>query len=302
LSDPNHCAMVTETFLEHGRPYAAVETLALYADRADPSVPAPLIARALEEAGTSPPPEHIDLSLFGHNVVELLDPLYESDEIDEQTLARLEWVFLYVLDQLERPPKLLHGELSRSAGFFVEVISMVYQPDEGDEPELSEMEQQRAMQAHELLQNWRIVPGSTDDGTIDPAELDSWISEARVTAAARGRAWSADRCIGRVLAASPEGTDGAWPHEAVRSVIDRLDSDDVNEEFENQVINSRGVYGKGYLEGGDQERQLAQKYRAHADAYRFRRPRTSAVLDEIAEFYDSWAHRHDAEAELREDS
>jgi hypothetical protein len=26
------------------------------------------------------------------------------------------------------------------------------------------------------------------------------------------------------------------------------------------------------------------------------------VLDEIADFYDSWAHRHDAEAELRGDS
>jgi hypothetical protein len=302
LSNPNDCAMVTERLLEHGRPFTAVETLALYAEQVDTNIPSPLIVRALEGAGTSPPPEQIDLDLFGHSVVELLDPLYESDEIDRQTLASLEWVFLYVLDQQGRQPKLLHEELSRSPGFFADVIELVYKPETSEGSELSESEQQRALKANELLQNWRIVPGTSEDATIDPGDLDAWISTARIAAAARDRATSADHCIGRVLAASPEGADGAWPHEAVRNVIDSLQSDDVDKAFRGQVVSSRGVYSKGYLEGGDQERELAERYRGYSDASRFRWPRTSAVLDEIADFYDAWARQADAEAELREDS
>ncbi len=147
-----------------------------------------------------------------------------------------------------------------------------------------------------------IVPGTTGDETIDQHELDAWVSEARVATTVRGRARSADRCIGRVLAASPIGEDGAWPHEAVRAEIDRLESDDVDDAFRDQVINSRGVYAKDYLEGGDQERELAEKYRGYADALGFRWPRTSAVLSRMADFYDRWARRHDAEAERREDS
>jgi hypothetical protein len=294
--------MVTERFLEHRKPYAAVETLALYADRAVPRVPAALISRALKEAGTSPPAERVDLALFGHGVVELLDRLYEHDEVDEHILAELEWLFLYVLEQQGRSPRVMHRELSRSPGLFAEVVDLVYQPDSGEEPDLSEAELQRVLQADELLRNWHIVPGTTEEGALDQGKLDAWVSEARVATTARGRARSADRCIGRVLAASPEGADGAWPHEAVRTVIDRLDSDDVDEAFRSQVINSRGVYSKGYLEGGGEEREMAEKYRSFADASSFRWPRTAAVLEEVAEIYDSWALRRDAEAELREDS
>jgi hypothetical protein len=59
--------MVTQAFLEHGRPYPAIEILALWADQSEPSVPALLIARALEEAGTTPPPENEDVPMFSYH-------------------------------------------------------------------------------------------------------------------------------------------------------------------------------------------------------------------------------------------
>ena len=303
LTEPKDCTRVTQRFLEHSRPYAAVETLALGVQRAAPSVSPSLVAQALEAAGTSPPPEHIDLSLFAHYVVELLDLLYDSDDVDAHLVARLEWYYLYVLDQVERSPRLLHRELSRSPALFADVVDLVYRPDtvEEEETEPTEFDQQRASQADELLRSWRVIPGSTENGRIDSHELDDWISQARLATTARGQGTSADRCIGRMLAASPEGEDGTWPHDAIRRVIDRLGSDDVDEAFKNQVINSRGVYSRDYLEGDDQERELAQKYRGYANACRFSSPRTATVLDEIAGLYESWARLHDDEAELRED-
>ena len=306
LSDPNDCVMVTEAFLEHGRPYSAVETIALWTDQAEPSVPALLIARALEEAGTTPPPENEDLPMFGYHAVELLEPLYDVEAVDDEVLARLEWVLLPLLDQQGKAPRIFHEELGRSPGLFAEAVAAAYPLDAEEEPappEAGPSEAERAVSLHarELLDGWRTVPGTAGEGTIDVGKLDAWVSEARLTATARNRAQAADRRIGRVMAFSPVGADGAWPHEAVRAVLERIQSDNVDAGFRSQVINSRGVHARGLLEGGGQERELATRYRAHAEACRFRWPRVATLLDDVADSYEWWARRHDHEAELRED-
>lgn len=306
LSDANDCAKVTKEFLDRNEPYSAVEVLALWADQSDPAVPAPLVARALEEAATTPPPENTNLSMFGHHAVELLEPLYDAEDVDDEIMARIEWVLLPLLDQQDKAPRIFHEELGRRPGLFAEVVAAVYPPDAEEEPappeaEASEAEQAVSLHARELLDGWRTVPGTADDGTIDAGKLDAWVSEARVTATARNRAQAADRQIGRVLAFSPAGADGAWPHEAVRAVIEKAQSDDVDAGFRSQAINGRGIHVRGLLEGGGQERELATRYRAHAEACRFRWPRVAILLDDVADSYEWWARRHDHEAELRED-
>lgn len=322
-SNPNHCAMMTKAFLRYGQPYSAVDGLALWAGQADPPVPALLIARALEEAATTPPPENEDLSMFGYHAVELLGPLYDSEAVDDLLLARLEWLLLPLLGPQGEAPKIFHAELGRSPGFFVEVLAAAYPPetpretprdrdapehlsdaDENAEPPdgPSETEQAVALQAHQLLDGWRLLPGTAEDGTPDAARLNAWVSEARATATARDLITAADRLIGRVLAFSPEGADGAWPHEAARHVIERTESDGVDAAFTNQTVTNRGIFGRGRLEGGGQERELAAKYRGHAEACRFRWPRTARLLDDVADDYERWARGYDDEAELREDS
>jgi hypothetical protein len=56
------------------------------------------------------------------------------------------------------------------------------------------------------------------------------------------------------------GSDEAWPHEAVRDAIEWLASDPMEEDLHIEIMNSRGVYTKGPLKGGDQERKLARRY------------------------------------------
>jgi hypothetical protein len=54
------------------------------------------------------------------------------------------------------------------------------------------------------------------------------------------------------------------------------------------------------LDGGQLERELAERYRHDADELRFEWDRTAAVLDRIADSYEHDAKREDISAELRD--
>lgn len=299
LDDPSDIERVVRKLLEHDRPYTAVALLATH-ERRGKTLPRTLIGDSLERTLQTSPKDDPPSSSFSYHVAGLLELLRASDDIDEHRVAMLEWAFLPVLEH-HGGPKLLHRELARNPGFFSEVLAVVFRA-EGEEPrELPEEDQARARHGFDLLDSWRTVPGSREDGTIDVEALKDWARRARKAAQSSGRGAAGDRIIGRILSYSPAGTDGVWPHEAVRDVIEDLASTELEREFEIGVYNNRGVVTKSLTEGGAQERKLAERYSGFAVAIRDRWPRTAAMLGRIADTYRVEAEREDQEAELEAD-
>ena len=79
--------------------------------------------------------------------------------------------------------------------------------------------------------------------------------------------------------------------------VERLAADHIDRGLEVERHNMRGIYNKALYEGGDQERALADQYRGWADTSRARWPRMARVLEIIAEGWEAYARREDAEAE-----
>ena len=300
LDDPSDIELAVRRLLEHGRPYAAVDLLGQHATK-DSTFPPALIADALEHTLRVSPKDDTPLGSFSHHVVELLELLEASGGIDEHRVATLEWAFLPILEHHGRSPKVLHRELARNPDFFAEVLSVAFRA-EGEEPrELSEEDQARARHGSDLLDSWRTVPGLREDGTVDGDALKDWVRRARKSTASSGRGTIGDQMIGQILSYSPTGTDGAWPHEAVRDVIEDVASTELEQGFEIAVRNNRGVVWKSLTEGGAQERKLAEWYTGFAVAIRNRWPRTAAMLGRIANTYRVEAERKDQEVELKAD-
>ena len=103
-----------------------------------------------------------------------------------------------------------------------------------------------------------------------------------------------------MLGASPMGDDGLWPHEAVREVIESMESSELEHGTALRVYNSRGVVSKNYREGGAQERELVTRYADYSRAMTQKWPRTAAMLRQIVDFYESDAARSDTEVNLRD--
>ncbi len=69
--------------------------------------------------------------------------------------------------------------------------------------------------------------------------------------------------------------------------------------FHTGVLNNRGVTTRGATDGGDQERTLAEKYEALAARLQNSHPLVAATLTDISKHYQTFARRHDWDAQLR---
>jgi hypothetical protein len=155
-----------------------------------------------------------------------------------------------------------------------------------------------ADRGYRLLEAIERIPGHNHLGELKADLLAKWIGVVRQGAADLSRADIADVCIGKLLSSAPVGQDGVWPCEPVVQVMEDIQSERMMEGARTGIYNSRGVHYRG--EGGDQERELAEKYRKWGEALQFSHPFVaSKLLMGLARTYEHEANREDTEAGIR---
>jgi hypothetical protein len=155
-----------------------------------------------------------------------------------------------------------------------------------------------AERSYKLLEALERLPGHNDLGELEADRLAKWIATVRQSCAELGRVDVADICIGRVLSCASVGNDGVWPCEPVRDVMEDIQSETMMRGAHTGVHNARGVHWRS--EGGDQERELAEKYRKWGHALQLSHPFVaSKLLMGLAKTYDHEASRGDTEAGIR---
>ena len=99
---------------------------------------------------------------------------------------------------------------------------------------------------------------------------------------------------------SPVGNDGIWPHEAVRNIIEKIKSPQLDLAIRIGKQNARGMTSRSPWDGCKQERELATKYYGDAKKIELTYPRTAEILRSIARDYDNDARRQDWDSELHD--
>lgn len=268
--------------------------------------PSNFVIQALEAAVREPmPPDGNGASMLSYHVGRLLDRLEADPSVSEDKLVYLEWIYFQALRYSQRPARTLHRALARNPQFFVDLLKIIFLPAEEsgiseNPPKDVEQAQILARQAYDVLHDWTLVPGAGDQGVIDCAVLEDWVKQARQLLAQAGRTDIGDHRIGEILAASVRQPDEPWPPKGVREVIEVSRSRSLETGLELGVYNRRGVTLRMPYDGGEQERNLAQRYHCDAEVLRFDWPRTAAVLDRIAENFERDAQREDQSAEQRD--
>lgn len=233
-------------------------------------------------------------SMLVHAIGETLRELGTRGDIPKIDVAKREYALLPLFGYRERPLT-LHRVLAESPELFVSVLSDVFRPKSGDPAEPTEEQRVRAEIGYRILSSFRMVPGHRGDG-LDRDALYRWVREVRRLASDADRIDIADEQIGQILAhASDDPEDHAWPHCAVRDLIEELASQHVERGVEVERHNVRGVVSKAIFEGGRQERALAEEARGWARASA-RWPRTAAMLLSVAQMWDAMADREDQRA------
>lgn len=146
---------------------------------------------------------------------------------------------------------------------------------------------------YSLLHSWPALPGQTAKHEVDIDHLRSWIRTVLATTHEHGRDRAGRQQVGQVLASPATDTDGTWPNQAVRDILEELNDTEVEAGLIIGRFNQRGVTVRSPYDGGDQERSLADTYQTMADALRHKWPRAGAILDQLANGYRTDANRED---------
>lgn len=293
-----------ERLLMVQRPRAAFACVHFNLEKLEAELLFRIVSEMLKE-GKDQPGEYQLEPHYLENAFQILD---KSPALTLEQKAGLEFAFIAALSRpwsdLERSgiPNLeryveLHPEV------FVQAVVWIYKRKGGgeDPPEWKispEHVENFANRGYKLLQGLGRIPGNDDLGQLQVDKLASWIRAVREASAELDRLDIADVCVGQLLSRAPAGHDGLWPCEPVRQVMEAVHSKPMMEGAQTGLYNSRGATWRG--NGGDQERELAKKYRAWADALQYSHPFVaSALLMEMVKTYEAEAERWDLEAGVR---
>jgi hypothetical protein len=294
-----HVDLVLERLMEFERPRTA---LALAQFRPAEIAPGRLLdmlaAFAQGQEPEGPLLEHWRLQ----RVVAALDG---AEGVDALRLAQLEWALYPILKHGRVGPRTLFQQVVGNPDFFAQLIETAYprrsdgEAGNGPAETIDESAHDRVGDAHWLLHDLNLLPGSDRNGRVDPQRFRDWISLVRRRFAGTDLEDLVEDRIGALLACSPDGDDGHWPHELVREVLEGEGAKILHDAFVVGVRNRRGATSRAYNEGGDQERRLASAYEAKAEAVCHRWPETGEVLRRLAAAYVREAEREDEDARLR---
>lgn len=186
---------------------------------------------------------------------------------------------------------------------FVQAVVWAYKrKDGGEDPKIwkvaPEDVERVAKRGYELLDGLGRIPGHDNLGELKADLLAQWVKTVRKACDELGRLEIGDVCLGKLLSGAPAGDDGVWPCEPVRQVMEDIHSKRMMDGAHNGLYNSRGVVWRG--EGGDQERELADKYRTWANALKYSHPFVAfQLLMSMVSTYEYEADREDTEAHIR---
>ena len=231
--------------------------------------------------------------------------LDRRSDVATEDKAKLEFAFFRVLERSEyRMPNLVRQIMASPAVYAEAVIRAFKREDERDDPpdlRIDDADRRKdvAIAAYDLLQWFHRVPGSDARGVVDAARLHEWLDDVRALCAQHDRVAVGDLRIGDLLSRAPRDDDGRWPCRAVCEALERISSAEIETGFIIGTNNARGVVTRQIGEMGDQERELAAKYRGWVQQIAYEFPRVGAVLERIAEGYDNDASRRDTMANLQ---
>jgi len=281
-------------YLSVGRAVATLGAIGGVADGVSADIIFEALDKAVEEVNASPTQAS---NIVFYELEVIFEALQKRSEVPKIEIARREYAYLPLLEHGRRSLTLLRM-MADDPAFFVSVLCDAFRPATGDAPEPNEITRARARKAYSLLTKFDLVPGH-QGVEIDPVVLNKWVADVRELAAKEDRARIADEYIGHTLAQAPTDADGGWPHRAVREIIEKLRSENVEQGIEIERSNMRGVVTKAMYEGGKQERALADQARSWAKAAE-KWPHTYAMLLEIAQSWDAHAEREDQRAKQDE--
>jgi addiction module HigA family antidote len=305
FADESEVQEAVERLALAGRPRAAFSVSQHHVDRLEPVT----LYNLMSQIARSQEQEPGGHQLEQHWLVAAFEKLDAATELTVEQKAFLEFAYIDALWVMRGERDTHHVPnlekyIEEHPEFYVQALVWAFKRRDGDvDPDElrppPEAASNLALRAYKLLESITRLPAYAGSEDAAYSNLSVWIGHVRKSAEQLSRLEVADSCIGKMLAAEKPGADGVWPGELARRAIEEAESEEMAEGARVAAFNSRGVVWRG--RGGDQEREVAAKYRSWAGSLRYTHPFVSTVLlQALADSYQRMANQEDDREVLRE--
>ncbi|MCY4532220.1 MAG: hypothetical protein OXC84_07845 [Gammaproteobacteria bacterium] len=296
-TDNDDLAFCIEKLLAAERPRTA---LAALGNRGG-DVPSGLLVQLLMDLGAGHEPDAPPPRVW--NISHLFSTLAKAGHLSQSELAKLEFSYYKILHREEIGIPNLLAEILSSPQFFMDLICLADKPQHSAPELMPENMQNAATTASSLIHNGRGVPGRDSDGLIDPEVFSEWICSVRKLAHEQDRSVDTDETIGAWLSDWPHKNNlDSWPAPVIADLLDQDDCEDIRRGFITGVYNSRGVSSRMPYDGGDQEREIANKFRTFGAAWEGQKPNLAVMIENLAKSFEVDSLRFDYDARWKQES
>lgn len=253
-----------------------------------------------------------DVRMDNYEFQHVFEELRKKGIEDRNTLIKLEWFFLPFLDVgfNHGNTPILHQEMANNPEFFIQVLEMLYKAnsDNEKEPELTDEEKVRRehkyQAAYKLFNTWDTIPGVDAENKIDEGTINDWIDRALDLAQKSDRLEAAYKQIGTLLAKYPEGNTKMdndkelnWPPDIICEIIEKINSETLNNNFHVSTYNKRGSSSRGAFDGGGREWHIAKYFRTLSHLKAGKYPKVASIFESLAKDFEQLAKQEDQRAE-----
>jgi hypothetical protein len=298
------CEYAISQFLKFERPFDALVVAFSYINNKKPneSLLPELLYKVLVQAldfWTTNDQQQRESSNIQYHIVRIFNALDAFKESFLLQIEELEWAYLPILKSSEQKILKLHLRLEQDPSYFANLISWIFDNEYELEANPRDIKA-RQERSRLLLDSWRILPGLSSDKTIEESLFKSWAFKARELCTERKLRDFGDEELGKMFAILPNDQNGVWPHIALRDLIEEFESKSFEKGIEYVRIYGRNTHFRLVDRGGTSELRLAQEYKNYAETLKLNWPRTSAMLERIAQAYGKSSSFWEAHFELQD--
>ena len=244
-------------YIEHGNSNAAIACLSHTIYKGQPLNTVQAIRVLLDAGKSGTPAEPTEVS-------QIIEALQNDPNTDSERLFEVEWMYLPIFRNRTGFLSTIGTRLASDPTFFSAAIEYIYPPEGGEIParEYSELERAHRTSTLELLDDWKILPGTQQDGAFSPDDFRKWLSQVKTISRESGHLKVALSHVGQILIHGPPD-DGLWIHRAIANALEDEKVGPMRVGFSLALSNSRGAHWVD--PEGKPERELAAKYRNRAE-------------------------------------
>lgn len=203
--------------------------------------------------------EKIEDKFNQYDICEAIEEL-QKNNADKTRLFYIEWKFLPLLNSNEHRPITMEREIASNVNKYVEILELAFK-EHSKEKDDRNINTNVATNAYRLLHQWKFVPGTKEDGYIDPKNIKKWYKDMKKLCTEKDRLEVGLSCFGSVLFYSPKDKNSFWIDKTVAEILNR--DEIVRNSYKIEAFNSVGVVnwdenGTAYLTKRDEYKQKAE--------------------------------------------